>query len=321
MKKNLSLLLFFMSISVFSQSNISNGLVAYFPLDNDTNDYSNLHINGTNYNAIPAQSGSRNYYSFNGQDTYIYAGNDSRQIYDKVSVSVWVKTQSYDPQWIVGHYDHIVDRGFQVLMNQGHVRLAGRDGSGQFYILEDTDTINDNDWHHIIGLFDGNHWTLIVDCQIKNYLTTQASAPSYFVNTKPFSISKYPDLNYGVDPMHFDGGIDQIRVYNRILSICEICEIHGKESYEGDPASIQINKLNNHINLYPNPSKNSVNIVFENNNNKKYELFVYDMLGKLITKTTITDKITLDISGYKKGVYSIIIKNNQHQYYKKLIVN
>jgi len=320
MKKYLTAILFFVALAGISQSNITNGLVAYFPLDNDTNDYSNYHINGINYNGLPGQSGLRNYYHFNGLNAYIYAGDDNRQISDKVSVSVWVKTQSYGFQWVVGHYDHSVDRGFQVVMNQGHAQLRGRDGSGQFYILEDPATINDNNWHHIIGLFDGNHWTIIVDCNIKNYLTTYSNNPYYSVDTQPFSISKYPELNNGVDPLHFNGDIDQVRVYNRILSICDICQIHSIELYEGDPTSIQINELDNPINLYPNPSKNSVNIVFENDNNKKYELFVYDMSGKMMTKTMITNRITLDISGYKKGIYSVIILNDQQKFYKKLII-
>ncbi len=319
MKKFLLLSFFFLFFGLTAQINLSNGLVAYFPLNGNTDDLSSLQINGTNYNAIPSQTGNRNYYYFNGSNAYIYAGNNDRNITNEISVSVWVKTNSNNLQWIVGHYDHTVDRGFQVVMNNGHVQLRGREGSNSFYILEDPDTINDDNWHHIVGLFDHNHWTLIVDCQIKNYLTTTGYNPSYYVNSQPFSISKYPELNNGYDPLHFSGGIDEVRVYNRILSLCEICEIHRKELFEGDPSIIENSKDDNvNVNIFPNPTKNKVSILYDVN--RPVSLNIYDINGKFILNRTFTKSIDIDTTNLARGTYLISIIDKNIKLTKKLII-
>ena len=226
MKKIGFLFLLTFQLTSFAQTNsIDNGLVAYFPFNGNVNDYSPLHINGINYNAVPVYSTNREYYYFNGTDAYIYAGNDDRGIIDSLSVSVWVKTTASDYQWIVGHYNHLDDKGFEVLVVDGHAQLVGRDGTNTFYRLSDDDFINDDSWHHIVALIAKNQWTLIVDCEVKGILITAENNPTYDVTSQPFSIAKYPQLQGGVDPLHFAGGIDELRVYNRVLSFCEICEL------------------------------------------------------------------------------------------------
>lgn len=315
MKNFLILPLMMLIINMQAQSNLSNGLVAYFPLDSDVNDYSPQAINGVNYNAIPAQSGNRNYYAFNGNNAYIYAGYDDRSITNEITVSVWVNTTSNSFQWIVGHYDHTVDRGFQVVVYNGHVQLRGRDGSNTFYILEDPDISNDGNWHHVVGLFDNNHWTLIVDCQIKNYLTTTSLYPSYYVNSQPFSISKYPELNNGYDPLHFNGGIDEVRVYNRILSLCEICRLHGKE--EG--ASVPTRTFSRNMNVYPNPAKNQVTITYEAD--YPVVLHIYDINGKFLLERVFTNSINMNTSRFTKGTYLVVIKDKNNNISKKLIID
>ncbi len=315
MKKLLFISFVLLTISFQAQINLTNGLVAYFPLDGDVNDYSPLQINGINYNATPAQSGNRNYYAFNGYNAYIYAGYDDRNITNKITVSAWINTTSNSLQWIVGHYDHNVDRGFQVLMDNGHVQLRGRDSSNTFYILSDPDITSDGDWHHIVGLFDNNRWTLIVDCQIKNYLTTTSLYPSYYVNSQPFSISKYPELNNGTDPLHFNGGIDEVRVYNRILSLCEICRLHGKA--EGG-ASISNRTFSKNMNVYPNPTRNQVIITYEAD--YPVVLQIYDTNGKFLLTRVFTNSIKINTSRFAKGTYLVVIKDKDNNISKKLII-
>ena len=314
MKKIFLFLILLPITYLFGQNNLQNGLVAYFPLNNDVNDYSSLNINGTNYNAVPSQSGNRYYYDFNGINAYIYAGNDDRNITDEITVTAWVNTTSNNLQWIVGHYDYTVDRGFQVVMENGHVQLRGRDGSNTFYILSDPDTINDGNWHFIVGLYDHNRWTLIVDCQIKNYLTTNSYNPSYFVNSQAFSISKYPQLNYG-NPLYFTGGIDEIRVYNRILSICDICQVHNKID---DGARITASQVENNINVFPNPANNKVTVTYFTG--RQVTLNLFDLKGKFILERKFTNSIDIDTNGLEKGTYLIVIIDKNQKISKKLII-
>ncbi len=318
MKKSLLLLLLAWAFSGQAQSNLNQGLVGYFPLNNDVNDYSSLHIDGVNYNATPQSSNGRNYYNFNGTNAFIYAGNDNRGISNQVSVSVWVRTTSNDFQWVVGHYNHLDDRGYQVIVYYGHVQLRGRDGGNQFYILNDDDLINDGQWHHIVGLFDKNRWTLIVDCQIKSFLYTDALNPSYVVDTQPLSISKYPQLNNGTDPLYFDGDIDEVRIYNRILSLCDICEL---QNYKDETAIIQneASPLYN-LKIYPNPTDSLLTIELPQNLTGKYYYEIYDNNNKLIFNGHLEKQKQVDIKKLSKGIYFIVVKNNNQVLNGKFIV-
>ena len=313
MKKVILIVLFTISKIVFSQN---ANLVAYFPLDGDVNDYSPLHINGVNHNAVPTQSNTHYFYHFNGVDSYIYAGYDNRGIANKLSVSVWVRTTSNSLMWVVGHYNHVEDRGFQVVMQNGHAQLRGRDSSGNFYILSDNDTINDGQWHHIVGLYDNNQWYLIVDCAIKNTLTTQANIPNYAVYNKPFSISKYPDLYNGIDPMIFDGDIDDIRVYNDVLTLCEICSIRSMRDSVTDSEPRQIQ--NNKIKIFPNPSKNKV--IIKLSDNKKADVFIYDMTGKLVFSKDFIKFINVNTRKFSSGEYLVVVMLDDKKYTSKLII-
>jgi len=325
MKKLFLLILILWGWNSFTQSNdINAGLVAYFPLNGDVNDYSPLHIDGTNYNAVPSTSGNREYYYFNGYNAYIYAGNQDRGIVDSLTVSVWVKTSATDYQWVVGHYNHLDDKGFEVLVVDGHAQLVGRDGSNSFYRLSDNDYINNDEWHHIVAILTKNQWKLIVDCQLKGILITAVNHPTYGISSQPFSISKYPQLQGGSDPLHFTGGIDDIRVYNRSLSLCEICELHHMFDQNGDPDTIEQenNKLNTDVfKIFPNPSENYFTIDLSKKPINKAQLNIYNINGQLVLDKTFSDKsILIQSDNFSKGTYIIKLTINGKSYAKKLII-
>ena len=325
MKKTLFIIFLLIGKTLFSQHlSTINGLVAHFPLDNDVNDYSPFHINGNNQNAYPDSSPTREYFHFNGYNAYIYAGYSNRGIAESLSVSVWVRTTSNNLQWIVGHYNHLQDKGFQVVMYNGHAQLRGRDGSNTFYILQDDAQINDGKWHHIVGLFDQNKWTLIVDCYIKNNLTTNASFPMYDITSQPLSISKYPQLNNGVDPLYFEGDIDDIRIYNRVLSICEICQINS--SIEGEDEVSDVNKENkqpiNNFLIYPNPSENILYVKFLDEIKDNYILLqIINNSGKVILNKKFSKAIEINTSSLKKGTYFVRLFLDNQMLSRKLIIN
>ena len=84
-----------------------------------------------------------------------------------------------------------------------------------------------------------------------------------------------------------------------------------------------LNKLNDVLffNLYPNPAVKEVNLEFTDNSKKTVELF--DLLGKKIYSVTFSDKqtLTIDVSALNKGVYTLIIQNDNLNVTKKLFVD
>lgn len=74
----------------------------------------------------------------------------------------------------------------------------------------------------------------------------------------------------------------------------------------------------NEINLYPNPTNGVININLGNNTLKNANLQVIDLLGKVIlTEQLTTQKTTLNLNNYRKGIYFVRFSNeNGSRVYK-----
>lgn len=63
--------------------------------------------------------------------------------------------------------------------------------------------------------------------------------------------------------------------------------------------------------LYPNPSSNILNIEFSGNEGDKYQVDFIDILGrKILTTSSETNKLVVDISSFENGVYFVKVKQN-----------
>jgi hypothetical protein len=70
--------------------------------------------------------------------------------------------------------------------------------------------------------------------------------------------------------------------------------------------------------IYPNPTKNQLNIVLAAFQNLKIEIFAVD--GKLIEQKSITKNTSIDVSTYKTGLYFINATNNNGEVYRNKFV-
>ena len=81
---------------------------------------------------------------------------------------------------------------------------------------------------------------------------------------------------------------------------------------------------NKFISLFPNPAKNTVEIVSNEFLNKGLEVIIYNMTGRMILNKNYdneTGKITLDLSNISSGNYILELKNNDDIFHKKLVIN
>jgi len=74
----------------------------------------------------------------------------------------------------------------------------------------------------------------------------------------------------------------------------------------------------NHFAIYPNPANGSQVNIFSNNSGQK-DISVFDILGKVILRTTIDT--SLDISDLKNGIYLVKINQNDQIETKKLVIH
>ncbi|NET30852.1 MAG: T9SS type A sorting domain-containing protein [Cyanothece sp. SIO1E1] len=170
-------------------------------------------------------------FQFNGISSRVDFGVDNRGITKKVSLSGWIKTESTDRQFVFAKYNASQDRGYFLATLNGTATLGGRDGSNQFYEIYDEEVlINDGEWHHIVGIIDGNDWKLFVDCQEVASLTTNTASPN-FASTDPLTAGYWHEGSGDGNQRYFDGAIDELRLYNRVLDMPDIEALCFQENY------------------------------------------------------------------------------------------
>jgi hypothetical protein len=203
------------------------GLVAYFPFNGNANDESGNGNHGTVHGATLTKDRFGNpgrAYSFDGVDDYIVVqDDDSLEIPDDFSISVWVKPK--------------ITTNLRMILNK-HRAWTNDDGTWWFSIESvrnvifqctpfngtPSDTANSmsmpvaDEWSHLAITYDASNdiW--------KIYINGTLDA----TGTAPFDITNNSrDLFIGVEEYtpyqnYFYGIIDDIRLYNRALSKAEI---------------------------------------------------------------------------------------------------
>ncbi|MDB4061618.1 T9SS type A sorting domain-containing protein [Vicingaceae bacterium] len=89
------------------------------------------------------------------------------------------------------------------------------------------------------------------------------------------------------------------------------------------PATLGIENfasINNNLKLYPNPAKNE--IFLKSDKKELSQIKIFDLLGKDLTQKALisvlgTDKVNIDLSNFKQGIYIIKTKTIANKVYKK----
>ena len=104
-------------------------------------------------------------------------------------------------------------------------------------------------------------------------------------------------------------------------------DIFGESAYDDFVLTVyknatQIQSLTGEIIIYPNPTSGIINILLDNNQIQNTVLEIHDASGKIIqTKEVQNNNTEIDLTGYAKGIYLIVIKNNVNIYRKTIILN
>jgi hypothetical protein len=208
----------------------SNGLVGYWPLDTDTNDYSGNSNHGTivGTGVTKTSAGKSNgAYSFNGVlNNYINIPNSaSLQQPNEVTVTAWIKTT--------------ISATYLTILSKDNENFGG---GGRSYLIEmlnganaefvtwrigetsqwgksslSTLTLNDGKWHHIAATSSPNIDKLYIDGKL-DQTTTPTFSASLYTNTVDLIIGQ----KGGGSLFTFNGQIDEVMVFNRALSADEI---------------------------------------------------------------------------------------------------
>ena len=239
-------------ITVYDEGSADSFLVAHYPFDADALDTSGNGHHGTltedaviDITAGIAQVGA-GALLLDGTDDFVYIADSVNSTdpdiitwadfcsvgqSEEVTVSAWIKPAA----WSSNHIQ-IVSKGYP-----GGYRITKSDYDGVEFVADglpwDGGTVSgkvgynetDGEWHHVVGVWDGGRVALYEDGDLQEYLP-QPHDTLLIKNKAQLQIGA--NENTG-SSQHFDGMIDEVRIYNVGLSEAEVIKLFTAQGGSG----------------------------------------------------------------------------------------
>jgi hypothetical protein len=215
---------------------LSGEPIAHWKLDENTgttaNDSSGNGNTGTLTNSpawVPGKYGSA--LSFSDLNRYVDAGTNSilNMGSNDFTLSAWIKTTSTVGTGVAAGKGGVNTGGkrYSIAMSLGDCGTAGK-----FKVEIDDDTtkkfacsindLNDGNWHHIIGIRNGNNLLLYVDGALND--TEDITGYGNIDSSRPFTIGSLYDETGATQAQFFPGTVDDVKVYRHTLTPQEIIQ-------------------------------------------------------------------------------------------------
>lgn len=217
---------------------ITNGLIAYYPLNNDSLDYW-ADYNGTEQNGVLLNTSGGiigGAYKFDGVNDRININDSdvfSQQLFDGYTISLWIKAAS-----TMSSEQYFISKGntfewgvrFETsLSTKPAFAMWKADGSAFHCLATSNESLSLNTWYNIVAIYNNN-----TNCSV--YVNTVNKNTSNVNPANPLSNTNAP-VNFGYRADNFgpfNGTIDEVMLFNRSLSQLELEQIYYGSKYGGN---------------------------------------------------------------------------------------
>jgi len=206
----------------------TSGLVAWWKFDEGAGtmawDSSRNGNGGTIHGAVWAngKEGNGKALSFDGTNDYVRVPDSDSLDVTQLTICAWINPRSYPPdRWhagIVGKGGYDMRTGYETLLSYAF----GDSGEGKLFEFDTNwDQMNYgpipvDTWTHVAATYDGTTGSVFVNGELRN----QSPLAAVTTNSADLYIGMRTPENAFV--AHFDGLIDEVRIYNHALSAREI---------------------------------------------------------------------------------------------------
>lgn len=315
--------IFFLSISLTAQG-IQDGLVFYTPFDGSTVNLVEW-VKPRNHGAsfITDKFGYANRaISFDGNDDYLDYGNLLNIGKRNFSVSIWVKIERSGGR-ILSKGLTETSRGFslitELLKGKNVFNIITADEKGSYSLERNQTAYSNGQWQHLVITRAGE--------EVQLYLNNELAATEFFDGSAlidadiPFSIGASLWENGKTADQHFQGALDEVRVYNRRLTSHDIGLLYNQflNGPEGQGiAKKGVAPITLEVTTYPNPTSRILNLQFSNAAPRK--LRIMDPSGRQVRYQKIaSDKEAIHVSGLSPGTYFIRIEEGDRFVVKRFL--
>lgn len=300
MKKLFLYLLLFSSFNLVAQlpSYVpSAGLVGWWPFNGNANDESGNGNHGIAFNVIQTIDRFGNQdsaYNFSLGNSYIQLDTTNFLEY---TISCWINdfivndtsvffsTQFYMPE---NYYYHSIWTGHIM----SHYRIPYTFPYGNAFEFYTPYNAFDSTWHNITISYDGMIMHHYIDGALVN---SDSPGVQGLIDSTG---NKY----IGQPGSTFNGDIDDVGIWSRVLDSCEILDLYHSTLDYCNTASIDANKISS-ATIFPNPSNNWVTIYLSQHSNG--QIILNDILGKeVLSKSFTSNEVQLNLKCLEsKGTY------------------
>jgi hypothetical protein len=201
------------------------GLVAHFAFDGDTSDSTGAHPGTAVGSPIFVDGKLAQAISLNGTGDYVeLTGYQGILGANPITVTAWVNTTNTETGAIIGWGPNVGGQRFGFRIDAGRIRHEHHGGN----IQGDT-VMNDGTWHHVAITVEANA-TVSYPEAILWLDGLDDTRPT--TDPDPYDIVADLDVRIGSRPAADDrfymGDIDEVRIYDRVLSPAEIAYLAGR---------------------------------------------------------------------------------------------
>ncbi|UCE50700.1 MAG: LamG domain-containing protein, partial [Phycisphaerales bacterium] len=166
---------------------------------------------------------------FDGTGDYVDCGNTpSISPTTALSVMAWIKVNPWTKTWetILAKGDNSYRLSRSGSGNATHFGCGGTSGN----YFDGSTIVTDNQWHHVCGVYDGATQTIYIDGLLDTAIPSTGS-----VTASTYSL--FIGENSQATGRHITGLIDDVRLYNKPLTVEEIMEVmRGDTTLAGNPS-------------------------------------------------------------------------------------
>jgi len=279
--------------------------------------FENNLLDSANSNDLTSSS-SFSYEAFGTNDTAIIfdgssqassVSNFDNSSFTKCSISLWVKSSTITADLQICLQGAFMGFGAYIQANSGKFIGFFDSSSGGSY--ESSAVITDGMWHHIVVQNDGNTTFMYVDGNFDGSIPENLFVGNGSATNKLY-LGK---SNLGVQ--NFTGSLNNINIYNNVLSICNI-----KDIYQSGPLGVDEseNPTKEIYTIYPNPSNGDFWIDLKSNQ-ENISIQIFDVTGKFINEKTYTNTqlVPFSIHG-AKGLYMVKVVLGDGNYFVSKVI-
>jgi Concanavalin A-like lectin/glucanases superfamily/Secretion system C-terminal sorting domain len=307
----------FLSVGLDAQS----GLLAHFKFDGNTADSSGLsnHALAVGPKLCPDRFGAPNKaIRFSSATDRLSAPNHpslNTNAYSDFTISLWLKRRelnyaNYNPiLFILGqntlNYALIIDPeftgGVPTPQHKDKLLFINYTSSGSYSQIFENTTISDTAWHQVTYVIHQSEGKFDVYYD-GNQVGTDTYNPK-LLTTSSLYIGSHPTQNWA-----FLGDLDDVRLYNRALSLAEIKGL------------VTTKTETNQTNIQITPTICNDFVQFDSPEFLETEIVLFDISGKTVLTSALTLPGKLDLAPLTNGVYFIEVKKGKKRLAQQKII-